>query len=62
MKMKNEQNEAFKRKVEELIRETNNNSLNEKVKLVEKSRYEKDLATVINEFNNCKFSVRLTIR
>ncbi|CAH1731001.1 unnamed protein product [Aphis gossypii] len=55
IKLNNEHDKALQRKVEQLLEEKNK-VLNEKIRPVERAKYEKNLAVVVDEFNNFKFA------
>lgn len=60
IKLNNEHDKALQRKVEQLLEEKNK-VLNEKIRPVERAKYEKNLAVVVDEFNNFKFAVTQSI-
>jgi len=60
MKLNDEHDKALQRKVEQLLEEKNK-ILNEMIRPVERSKYEKNLAVVVDEFNNFKFAVTQSI-
>lgn len=59
-KLNEDHNEALQKKVEELMK-IKNETLEDKIKPAERLRYEKNLSTVMEQFNNCKIAVNQTI-
>jgi len=55
-KLNEDHNKALQKKVEELMKKKIE-TLDDKIKPAERLRYEKNLSTVMEQFNNCKIAV-----